>query len=62
MSRLLVVRLAHHERCIGGLERATLVAKLLDIFIVGAGQEIEECVEAAIERAAKLGNGAVEGV
>ena len=37
-------------------------AELLDIFVVGAGQQIEEGVEAAIERAAKLRDGAVEGV
>ena len=39
-----------------------LVPELLDVFVVGARQEIEEGIEAAIERAPKLWNRAVEGV
>ena len=35
---------------------------LLQILVLGAGQEIEERVEAAVERAAKLRDRAVEGV
>jgi hypothetical protein len=37
-------------------------SELLDILVVGARQQIEEGVEAAIERAAQLRDGAVEGV
>src|SRR5258705_5241309 len=42
--------------------RVPSIPELFDVFVVGAGQQIEEGVQAAIERAAKLGNRAVEGV
>src|SRR5262249_9230501 len=38
------------------------VAEALEVFILGAGKEIEKRVEAAIERPAKLRNRAVDGV
>src|SRR3954469_2043265 len=41
---------------------SSLVAELLEVLVVGAGQQVEECVETAIERAPQLRNGAVEGV
>src|SRR5256885_2253564 len=44
------------------LSTATLVAEFLEVFLVGARQQIEEGVEAAIERSTQLRNGAVEGV
>src|SRR4051812_35598459 len=40
----------------------SLIAKLLDVLVVCARQQVKECVEAAIERAAKLRDRAVEGV
>ena len=43
-------------------DELTLVAELLHIFIVRARQQIEERVKAAIERTAKLRDGAVERV
>ena len=36
--------------------------KRLEVFVVGAGQQVEEGIEAAVERAAELRDGAVEGV
>src|SRR5256885_1684021 len=39
-----------------------LVAELLDVFFVRARQQIEECVEAAVERAPQLRDRAVERV
>ena len=38
------------------------VGEAFEVFVVCAGQQIEEGVEAAVERAAKLRDGAVEGV
>src|SRR5262249_7475780 len=38
------------------------VAELFQVFLVCAGEKIEECVEAAIERAAQLRDRAVEGM
>ena len=46
----------------GSLALRTLIAEFFQIFLVGAGQDIEERVEAAIERAAQLGDSAVDDV
>src|SRR6187455_2170593 len=40
--------------------RAASIPELLDVFVVGSRQQIEEGIEAAIERPAKLRDGAVE--
>src|SRR5207247_5395294 len=42
--------------------RATSVAELLLVLVFGSGQQVEECLETAIERAAKLRDRAVERV
>src|SRR5580765_5263464 len=36
------------------------IAELLEVLVVCAGQEVEEGIEAAVERASQLGNRAVE--
>src|SRR4051812_2666757 len=42
--------------------RCRLVSEFLDILVFGARQQVEEGVEAAIERSAKLRNRSIEGV